>query len=354
MIDLRSDTVAPSPAMRLAMAEAAVGDELFGEDPAARRLEVYAARLLGKPAALFVPTCTIGNAVAVLAHGCDPDRVLLDTMSHIVRREMRFPATLSTLRPTLYDTPDGCPDADDVRRFCTASDRRGLVCLETTHTWRRGLAVSVERLGAAYAEARRHRAPVHLDGARLFHAAAARDVPPAAIAAAADSVVFSLCKGIGAPAGGVLAGDMAFIAAARANLFALGGILRTPGVLAAAGLTALESGWDGLRKDFAAARRLAAAVAGLGVRAEDVPTNVVLFDPSPAGLSGEQFARLALEAGVKVILLEPNLVRLTAHPNLSDADVTAAAAALSGIIHRSRRPLTPSAGTPGEGVSAPA
>ena len=337
MIDLRGDTVAPSAEMRHAIAEAEVGDELFGEDPSARRLEDYAARLLGTQASLLLPTCTMGNAVAVMTHGCAGDRVLMDVQSHIHRREMQFPSTLGILRPTFFDTPDGCPDIEDVRRFCTDSNLPVLVCLETTHTWRQGRAVPLGRLKAVSAEALRHQARIHLDGARLFHAAAALKTEAAEIAATADSVVVSLCKGIGAPAGAILAGSANFIAAARKNLLALGGILRMPGMFAAAGLLALQTGLTGLERDFVNVQRLARALAGFGVRPEEFPTNVVLFDPSPFGLSGSQFVDLSREAGLKVALLEPNLVRLTTHRDLSEADISHSVAALTKIVERYSR-----------------
>jgi len=337
MIDLRSDVIAPTAAMRRAMAEAELGDELFGEDPSARRLEAYTAQLLGKEASLLVPTCTLGNAVAVLAHGCGSEWVLMDIQAHIHRREMHPPSTLATLRPEFYDTPDGCPDVEHIRRFCTSSNDAGLVCLETTHTWRQGQAISLERLQAVSAEAHRHGARVHLDGARLFYAAAALDADPAQIAATADSVVVSLCKGIRAPAGAMLAGSAAFIAAARSILCALGGTLRMPGMLAVAGLLALQTGLSGLNRDFVNAQRLAQAMAGFGVRAADFPTNVVLFDPSDHGLSGAQFADLALQAGMRVALLAPNLVRLTTHSDLSDADVNKVVEVLNNIVERHSR-----------------
>ena len=199
------------------------------------------------------------------------------------------------------------------------------------------MAVPLVRLQATAEEARRHAVPVHLDGARLFYAAAALDVEPSAMAAAADSVVFSLCKGIGAPAGAILAGSAAFIATARKILFALGGTLRMPGVIAAPGLLALEKGRASLNRDFASAQRLAQAMAGFGIRAADVPTNVVLFDPSPFGLSAKQFADLALEGGVQVILLGENLVRLTAHSGLSNVDLVTAEKVLSAIVQRYSR-----------------
>ena len=139
--------------MRRAIADAQMGDELFGEDRSTRRLEDYATRLLRKEAALFAPTCTLGNAVAVLVHGCGSERVLMDVQSYIHRREMHPPSTLAPLRPTFFDTPDGGPSVEQVGRFCTSSNQPGLVCLETTHTWRRGQAITLTRLQVVYRHA---------------------------------------------------------------------------------------------------------------------------------------------------------------------------------------------------------
>lgn len=319
------------------MAEATVGDELFGEDPTVRKLEAQAAKLLDKAAALFLPTCTLGNAVALLAHGCQPERVLLDVQSHIHRREMQPHSTLSRLRPVFYDVADGCPTLEQVRRFCAQSKEFGIVSLETTHTWRNGLTPPLDRLRAVSHEARSGGAKVHLDGARLFYAATALKVEPAVLAETADSVMFSLCKGIGAPVGAMLAGSERFIAAARPILYELGGVLRMPGMLAAAGLLALETGRQNLEHDIEIARRFAQRLSEVGVCVTDVTTNVVLFDSSPLGLSGKQFADLASQSGVQLLLLEANLVRITTHSGLSDADVSQAIKALTTIIEQHSR-----------------
>jgi len=335
MIDLRSDLVAPTAAMRLAMAEAETGDELFGDDPTTRRLEDVARDLLGKEAAIFMPTCTMANAVAVLAHVCDNERILMDVQSHIHRREMQPPALLSTLRPTFFDSPDGAPNIDELSRFCDSSPDPGLVCLETTHTWRNGRPLSLERLQEVAAEARHKRARIHLDGARLFYAAVALEVHPTSIAVNADSVAVSLCKGIGAPAGAILAGRADLIAEARSIRLKLGGTLRSSGTLAAAGLLAVSK--TDLKRDIFNAQKIARALGGVGVRPQDFPTNVVLFDPSPLGLSGQQFADLTLESGVQVFLLAPGVVRLTTHSGLSDADVNHSVQVITQIVERHHR-----------------
>lgn len=335
MIDLRSDVAAATAEMRRAMAEAPGGDELFGECPTTCELEAYAARLLGKEAALFVPTGTMGNAIAVALAHCRGDHTLMDAESHINRRELR--GALAGLSPSLYDTPDGCPDEGECKEWCRRVTNRALICLETAHTCRRRRAVPLDRLRGVAQIAREAGARVHLDGARLFNAAVALGVAPAAVAEVADTVVISLCKSIGAPAGAILVGERWMIDAARNQRLALGGTMRQTGALAAAGLVALRTGTAHLATDHARAGRLACVLAEfdpLGVRPEDFDTNAVTFDPSPLGLSEEQFAARLAEAGVKVALLAPNVVRLMTHRGLSDADVESAAAALRRALGR--------------------
>jgi threonine aldolase len=344
-IDLRSDTVTlPTPAMRAAMARAEVGDDVYGEDPTVNRLEELAAERLGKEAALFVATGTMGNAAALIAHCRRGDDVIVGDLAHIWQAEVGGAARLngSTLRP-VPNLPDGTLDRTRLEHAFASEDIHeaptGLLCLEDTHNMCGGRVLAAATLRELAAPARRRGVPVHLDGARLFNAAVALGVPVAELAAEADSVMFCLSKGLAAPVGSLLCGRRDCIARARRARKLLGGGMRQVGILAAAGIVALDEMVERLAEDHANARRLAEALAGapgLELRLDEVETNFVFFhvldgtgqrtDPAP-------FMAAAAAAGVLVSQGSGGRLRAATHYGIAPADIDRAAAALLRVAH---------------------
>jgi threonine aldolase len=344
MIDLRSDTVTkPTPAMRRAMAEAEVGDDVYGEDPTVNRLQERAAEVFDKEAALFVPTGSMGNQIAVKLHTRPGAEVVIEERGHIYNYEMAAMAAVSgTLaHPVKSADGSGILRWDDIKAAVHANDApyyvapTGLVALENSHNLAGGTLLTRQRTGEICAGAHSLGIPVHLDGARIFNAAAALDETVAALAAPCDSVMFCLSKGLGAPVGSMLLGSRAFIDEARAWRKLLGGGMRQAGVIAAAGLVALEESPRLLHEDHANARRLAEGVAGIqGVRIdpERVVTNIVIFDIEGTGrASGEICARLQ-KRGVLASGFGSS-IRMVTHYDVSTADIDAAVEALGDALH---------------------
>jgi threonine aldolase len=348
-IDLRSDTVTlPTPAMRAAMAGATLGDDVYGEDPTVNRLEALAAARLGKEAALFVTSGTLGNASALMSHCRRGEDVIVGDRAHIYTAEVGGAARLngSTLRP-VPNLPDGTLDrarlagafaSDDVHEAPT-----GLLCLEDTHNMCGGRVLSARTLAELAAPARARGVPVHLDGARLFNAAVALGVPVSELAAAADSVTFCLSKGLAAPIGSLLCGTGPFIARARRMRKLLGGGMRQAGVIAAAGIVALEEMVDRLAEDHANARRLAAGLAalpGIALRADEVESNFVFFrvlDGEGHPTDGEPLIAAAAAQGVLISTGDQGRLRCATHSGVTAADVDRA---LEGLA-RAARGLVP-------------
>jgi threonine aldolase len=329
IVDLRSDTVTrPTPAMRRAMAEAEVGDDGFGDDPTVNRLqETFAARL-GKEAALCVPSGTMANQVAVRVLAPPGSLLVAGRRQHIASYEAGGLGVNQSAQLHLLDDDDGTLDPADIARLVAGAEHGwpspGAVVAEDTHLaaggrpWPRGRLAAVAAVGV----------PVHLDGARLFNAAVATGADIADLAAPATLVTSCLSKGLGAPVGSLLAGPSDLVARARLERKRLGGGMRQAGILAAAGLVALEQMVERLADDHARARRLAAAVAerwpDAGCDPERVWTNIVLFrHPDPARL----LAALAAE-GVLAVTLGPETVRLVTHNDVDDAGVSRAVEAI--------------------------
>ena len=336
VIDLRSDTVTrPTAAMRRAMAEAEVGDDVFGEDPTVRRLEARVAEILGKEAALFVPSGVMGNQIALRVHTRPGDEVVVAERSHLFHYEGGAPAALwgVQLRPVGDET--GVLVAEDVEAVVRGGadwePRTSLVCLENTVNKAGGVAVPPDAVAPVAEVARAHGLALHLDGARLWNAARALGVAEAALAAPFDTVNVCLSKGLGAPVGSALAGSAAHVREGRRARKLLGGGMRQSGVLAAAALVALENR-ERLDDDHARARRLAEAVDALPalrlVRAPE--TNIVLFDTlgQPAA---EAVAALEAE-GVRVVAFGPQTVRATLHGDVGDAGVERAVGVLGRLF----------------------
>ena len=326
-IDLRSDTVTkPTPAMRRAMAAAEVGDDVFGDDPTVNRLEERAAELMGKEAALLVPSGTMGNLASLLAHCGRGRELILGDEAHIYHYEAGGASALGGLVYHPVPTaPDGSLPIEAVRTAIRPSAQNahlappGVICLENTHN-RMGGTVFPPEYGAAIAElAGAHGLPLHLDGARIFNAAVAAGRPVTDWTRHATSVQFCLSKGLAAPIGSIVAGPAAFVGEARRIRKMLGGGMRQAGVIAAAGLVALETMRDRLAEDHANARLLAERledVPGLTMALERVQTNIVVFEPPPAW-TPERLLAAADAAGVRLVPFGGRRIRAMTH-----ADVT--------------------------------
>jgi threonine aldolase len=336
MIDLRSDTVTkPTPAMRKAMAEAEVGDDVYGEDPTVNRLQERAAEMLGFEAALFMPTGTMGNEVAIRLLTRPGQEVLLEERSHVARHEVGGMAVLSGVLARTLASPDGkltpamIREAGGPRAYYCPEVR--LVILENTHNLAGGIVSSVEETRALLAACRECGFNVHLDGARLWNAAVALGVSLRELAAGADTVMVALSKGLCAPAGSLLASSRDRIQEARRIRKQLGGGMRQVGVLAAAGLVALETLIPRLAEDHANARLLAGALAGCrGVTVAPVATNIVVAVLEERR-AAEAAARLA-EEGVRASVMDPRTLRLVTHADVSRSDCEKAAAALTRVL----------------------
>jgi threonine aldolase len=339
VVDLRSDTLTtPTPAMRAAMAGAEVGDDVWEEDPTVQRLEAVAAARLGKEAGLFVASGTMGNQVAVLAHTEPGQEVLAEARAHMLGLEVGGIARLSLCQTRPLETERGLPSPAQVRAAIRPANIHvpvtGLLALENTHNLHGGTAFTPEEVGAVAAVARERGIPVHLDGARLFNACVALGVEARAYGAVVDTVQFCLSKGLGAPVGSLLVGSRAFVARARRMRKLLGGGMRQVGVLAAAGLVALETMVDRLAEDHANARRLAEGLAGMpGLRVDPgrVQTNIVLVEVTrPGGAAGLVEGCLARK--VKIHAVGPTAIRCVTHKDVDAEDIDRALSAVREIV----------------------
>ena len=344
-IDLRSDTVTrPTPAMRRAMAEAEVGDDVYREDPTALRLEAMAAERLGKEAALFVPTGTMGNQIAVKIWTRPGQEVVLEEQSHIFNYEMAQMAAFSGVMPRTVRGAGGALPVEAVRAALRPDTyyvaQTGLLALENTHMMAGGVVPEQAALQAVAALARSRGIATHLDGARLFNAAVASGRPAAELAGPFDSVMVCLSKGLGAPVGSIVAGPKGFIDEALRVRKRLGGGMRQVGVLAAAGIVALEQQVDRLAEDHAAARRLAeraAAIPGLAVDPGRVETNIVIFEVEPRLGSAAALVERWREEGVLASVYGEPRVRAVVHYDAPMARVEEAAARLERAALRCAR-----------------
>ncbi len=336
-IDLRSDTVTlPPPEMRTAMARAEVGDDVFGEDPTVNRLQEAAAALLGKEAALLTSSGTQSNLIALLTHCRRADEVIVGDRSHTIQYEVGGAWGLGGLGLRLVSNDrQGRLDLQQVRDTIRALDdhspRTGLICLENTHNLCGGAVLAEEDLSPVRDIAGQHGLPVHMDGARLFNAAVALDVPIARLAAYADSVCLSLSKGLACPVGSILCGTREFIAEARRYRKMLGGGMRQAGFLAAAGLYALEHMVSRLAEDHDNARVAAGGLAAIpGVALAPPPqTNLVYF--TVEGWNLTELVRRLEEAGVRCFD-EGGRIRWVTHYGIERADVEEAVARLRSLV----------------------
>ena len=336
-VDLRSDTfTTPDAQMRRVMAEAVVGDDVWGEDPTVHALEERMAARLGKQAAVFVPSGTMGNLASLCAHTRPGDLVVVDAESHVVLNEAGGLGAVANVLVRTVDAAAGAPTAEQVRSALPAADIHHpvprLLWLENTHGGRFATAVPVAAIDAATAVARDNGLRVHCDGARLFNAAVALGVDPARLVRDCDTVSVCLSKGLGAPVGSVVSGDADVIEAVRLWRKRLGGGMRQAGIVAAAGLHALENNVDRLAEDHANARVLADALGdlpGVTVHRPAIPTNMVVFDTSTP--AAELIAAAASE-GVLVGALSDRRIRMVTHRDVDRRGVEHAASVLRALL----------------------
>jgi threonine aldolase len=331
MIDLRSDTVTrPTPAMRKAMAEAEVGDDVYREDPTVRRLEELSAEMAGKEAALFVPTGSMGNEVAVAIHTRRGDEVILDAECHIMKYELGMMSVFAGAMPHPVRGERGFPTPAQVEAAIRPpiyyAGRSALLCLENTHNMQGGGIYPKERFREVTELARRRGLKVHLDGARIFNAAVASGLSAAHLAEGTDSVMFCLSKGLAAPVGSILAGSGAFIEEAVAVRKRMGGGMRQVGILAAAGIVALETMVSRLADDHANARLLSerlAEIPGIEIDPASVETNIVIFRTTK--VDAPAFVERLKGAGVLCLPVSADQVRMITHADVTRDQVLRAA-----------------------------
>ncbi len=330
IIDLRSDTIThPTPAMRAAMAHAEVGDDVFGDDPTVNRLQEMAAERLGKEAALFVASGTMGNLVALLTHCARGDEIIMGDLAHTFLNEQGGTAALGGIHTrTVPNQPDGTLQLNDVAAAIRGSDDHypitRVICLENTQNRCGGTVLDIAYTQAVAGLAHRHGLQLHIDGARIFNAAVALGVDVQELVAPADSVSFCLSKGLAAPVGSILVGSRAFIARARRNRKVVGGGMRQAGILAAAGIVALEEMVDRLAEDHANAQVLAqglAQVPGLAVDLARVQTNIVYFELTRPDLTPAQLADALGARGVRLLPAGGRSLRAVTHYQVNRADV---------------------------------
>jgi threonine aldolase len=341
VVDLRSDTLTlPTPEMREAMAHAEVGDDVWEEDPTVKRLEALSAERMNKEAGLFVASGTQGNLLSVLAQtqpGCE---VILDLDSHIFNYEAAGSSVIGGVQMRPVKTARGFLSPEQIKEALRPANIHvpptGLVCLENTHNRHGGTVCTPEEIGAVAAVARAAGVPVHLDGARLFNAAVALKREPREFTRYADSVTFCVSKGLGAPVGSVVCGTSPFIARARRLRKMLGGGMRQAGVIAAAGIVALERMVDRLAEDHAHARRLGEGLAtlpGVSIDLASVQTNIVIFGVDRAG-GADEVVRGCAARKVKVHAISASSIRCVTHKDVDGDDIGRALDAFREILSR--------------------
>ncbi|MCF8052140.1 MAG: low-specificity L-threonine aldolase [Desulfobacterales bacterium] len=341
IVDLRSDTVTrPTREMRKAMAEAEVGDDVFGEDPTVRKLEEAAADRLGKEAALFVTSGTMANLVSLMVHCGRGGEMILGDQAHIFYYEQGGSAAVGGIHPrTVPNRPDGTVDLDAVAAAVRADDvhfpRSRLLVLENTHNRCNGSPLDAGYMTEAGDLAHGLGLKLHVDGARIFNAAVALGTTPAELVAPADSASFCLSKGLSAPVGSMVCGSGAFVAEARRARKLLGGGMRQAGILAAAGLVALTRMVDRLEEDHQNAKRLAeglAGIEGLAVSLERVRTNLVFIDTRETGMTAPELVDRLKALGTLCLASGPQQIRAVTHHPLSAADIDGALTAFREAV----------------------
>jgi threonine aldolase len=341
VIDLRSDTVTkPTPGMREAMAQAEVGDDVYGEDPTANRLQDQAAAILRKARALFVPSGTMGNQLAIRGLAQPGREVIVESSAHIVRYEQGAAGALAGVQLHWVSGHRGLMTAEQVEAAIRPRDPytipTGLICLENTHNSGGGSVYPLSTVEKIRAVADRHGVPMHLDGARLFNAVAATGVPAYEYARHFQTVTFCLSKGLGAPAGSLIAtDDTDLLERLRRFRRMYGGAMRQAGILAAAGLYALAHHVDRLKEDHDHAKELARilhAIPSVSVNPDEVETNIIFFEVQSAGRSPADIAGDLKKAGLLVSPVGGSRFRAVTHLDISTADIRQAGAILNRVL----------------------
>ncbi len=342
IIDLRSDTVTkPSPEMRRAMAEAEVGDDVYMEDPTVNRLQERAAEIFGREAALFVPSGTMGNQIAIHLHTRPGQEVICEERGHIYNYEMAAMAALSGLLARPIYAEDGILTWEQIERQIRPKiyyrAQTALISLENTHNMAGGTVYPSEVADEICDRAHERNLPVHLDGARIFNAAVYLGRSVREITAKFDSIQFCLSKGLGAPIGSLLVGSREFIERARSVRKMFGGGMRQVGVLAAPGLIALEKGPQRLIEDHQNARFLAeglARIPGIKLDPGKVQTNIVIFDVSGAGMTSTEVSRRLAEHGVLASGVTPETMRMVTHLDVNRAMIECALEVMEQVVSK--------------------
>jgi len=340
MIDLRSDTVTrPTPAMREAMAQAEVGDDVFGEDPSVNRLQERMADYLGHEAALFVASGVMANQVAIASHTSPGDEVILESFSHIYNYEAGSPAFLSGVQLHPIPNEDGIITPDDLTEALRPKEdhfpQSRLVCLENTHNRRGGKIYPLDKMRQVVDVARAHGLKVHLDGARLWNASVATGIPEREWAILADSVSMCFSKGMGAPVGSIIAGSADFVKRAHRFRKMLGGGMRQVGILAAAALYALDHHRPLLAEDHRKARRLEEIVTGIAGRNCGVikgETNIVVIEVNPDHITPGQVLARCREKNVLLTGFGIRWIRAVCHLDVTLEDVETAAGIIGEVL----------------------
>jgi len=342
VIDLRSDTVTkPTAAMRAAMEAAEVGDDVYGEDPTVNKLEALVAEMLGKEAAVFVASGTMGNLVSVLSHCGRGDEMILGDYAHIFRSEQGGSAALGSVHPhTVRNQPDGKLDLNDVAAAIRPNDPHNpitrLICLENTQNFCGGRVLPVDYMDSVGDFAHERGLKLHVDGARIWNAAVALDVSSARLVKNADSVSVCLSKGLGAPVGSVVVGSAEFIEKARRNRKVLGGSMRQAGVLAAAGIVAVTEMVERLADDHANAKSLAnglAQIDGIEIDSTTVETNIVFFVLKQPNITPVEFGQRLRGQGVLLNAGAGRRMRAVLNHHVTAQEIPAVLAAFEKALH---------------------
>jgi threonine aldolase len=345
-IDLRSDTVTkPTQAMREAMYKAEVGDDVFGDDPTVNRLEEIAAERMGKEAALFVPSGTMGNLISILTHCQRGEEIIVGDQAHIFVSEQGGSAALGGIHArTVRNAPDGQLALDEIEAAISDDDihhaATKLICLE--NTWF-GRVLPIEYLDSVAKISQRHNLKMHLDGARLFNASVYLNEPVARLARNFDSVQFCFSKGLSCPVGSMICSDTSFIKQARRNRKLVGGGMRQAGILAAACIVALEEMVDRLADDHVSAKILANGLAELPeieIDAANVQTNIVLFSVKKRGLGASELVKKLNEQGIRTLTFGPKMIRAVIHSGITREDVELALKAFKSAVSEPVRSIS--------------
>jgi len=339
-IDLRSDTVTkPTPAMRKAMTEAEVGDDVFGEDPTVNALQEKVAKILGKEASIFVPSGTMANQLAIKSHTQPGDEVIIEATSHPYNFEGGASAALSGIQFFCLKGVRGILNASQIEEAIRPEDHHfpvtRLICLENTHNRGGGTIYPIKKIAEISQLARSKGLLVHLDGARLWNASVASGIKPHEYAQWADSVSVCLSKGLGAPIGSLVAGTRAFIDRVHRFRKMFGGGMRQVGIIAAAGIYALDNHIERLKEDHQNAKRLAQGlkeIKGISIDPEEVETNILIFDVAGTGITPIQIRDAIKKEGVLIHALSRTQIRLVTHLDVSKEDIETALKAFKKVL----------------------